>query len=70
METIAQVKFVGKNITRSGNIAVDPLPDAPAASQHRSVTYMTETDKDNKDANRPEATDPPTTEPSSKREDT
>ena len=39
MDTVAKVKFVGKNITRNGLVNVDPLDDVPARAAHRSVTY-------------------------------
>ena len=40
METVAHIKFIGKNITRSGNRVVESLPDVrPKPALHRSVTY-------------------------------
>jgi len=38
MNTVAKVKFVGKNITRSGVVAVESKKDV-ADRAHRSVTY-------------------------------
>ena len=38
METIASVKFVGKNITRNGVVAVESLPDVTNPAPHRTVT--------------------------------
>ena len=37
METVASVKFVGKNITRNGVVSVESQVDVPA--NHRKVTY-------------------------------
>ena len=40
METIASVKFVGKNITRNGVVAVEPKEDIEVRPAHRSVTFV------------------------------
>ena len=44
METIASVKFIGQNITRSGLQSVETKPEVPKPSKpqtaHRSVTYV------------------------------
>ena len=39
MNTIATVKFVGKNITRSGVATVESKKDVVVRAAHRSVTY-------------------------------
>ena len=44
MKTVALVKFVGKNITRSGVVAVETKKDVVERAAHRSVTYNTSTD--------------------------
>ena len=40
MDTVAHVKFIGKNITRNGLVAVETKEDVPMRAPHRSVTFV------------------------------
>ena len=40
MDTVAQVKFVGKNITRNSIVQVESKVDVPLRTPHRSVTFI------------------------------
>ena len=58
METVATVKFIGQNITRSGLQQVETKPDVAKPQMHRSVTYVqspTTTTKTDSDQERTEA---------------
>ena len=40
MDTVAHVKFIGKNITRNGLVLVESKEDIPMLAPHRSVTFV------------------------------
>ena len=40
MDTVAHVKFIGKNITRNGLVLVESKEDIPMRAPHRSVTFV------------------------------
>ena len=40
MDTVAHVKFIGKNITRNGLVTVETKEDVPMRAPHRSVTFV------------------------------
>lgn len=60
METIASVKFIGKNITRSGVATVESY-DESARAAHRSVIYAARSDQHSRHTDVESTTEDPVT---------